>query len=758
MIAMTSTRPRTPSWRTLRLPLAAALVAAALVSTAALQRLDDLLYDTIEGHRSAPSEPPIAIVAIDGRSLQALGRWPWSRRLHARLVDLLTEAEVRAVGLDIVFAEPDGRDLEADKLLADSLRRNGKVVLPVLPEAMEGEADGLKATLPLPLLAAAAADLGHTDVDVEADGKVRHAYLEAGIGSFRWASFPLALLRTAYPDFRHTAISEIRATPAEQQRGIWVRDRRILIPYSEASGRLQSYSYVDVLQGRIDRSQLKDKLVLIGPTATGLAPRFSTPLQDGTALTSGVELNANILKGWLSGDTLSPLSPPWSTVLTAVATFLTVLALRLVPSRLSPLILLAGCAATLTISLGLLMVLQRWFSPVSAVVAMLLSYPLWAWRRLEQAIESLLTWQHSTRGTLDSIADGLIVTDSSGTVEFLNAKAEALTGYGLDEVRGRSLESLMTEIFGETLPAGCPVQAAKSGAFSEARPVKSRYGQDHFVELSVSSVGGHGRTGSRFMYVLRDVTESTAQMTRLRYLATHDALTELPNRALMRDRLNASLERGKREGWRFAVCLVDLDGFKQINDELGHAVGDFLLRAAAARLRAGVRKLDTVSRWGGDEFILLLDGIHDDTTVRGIASELLDSLSKPFEIAGREACVTLSMGVSLFPWDGGTIDDLLDKADLAMYRVKGNGKNHCALYSDRYDLEGLPREPWHALRARNREISLSCSPEDEAKLQAIRQRAAMERDSRPAADGQPSLLGLLGRIKVRRAASRDRAS
>jgi diguanylate cyclase (GGDEF)-like protein len=168
-------------------------------------------------------------------------------------------------------------------------------------------------------------------------------------------------------------------------------------------------------------------------------------------------------------------------------------------------------------------------------------------------------------------------------------------------------------------------------------------------------------------------------------MAQHDALTGLPNRSLLRDRLQVAIRNASRSRARLAVLFIDLDRFKEVNDSLGHEFGDALLRAVAHRLKSGLRDSDTVSRLGGDEFVLLLPGVRDADEARQVADKLLEAVDRVFELDGRTVQVGASVGVALYPEDGTDADTLTRHADAAMYRAKGAGRNTVRFYSQLED-------------------------------------------------------------------------
>lgn len=161
----------------------------------------------------------------------------------------------------------------------------------------------------------------------------------------------------------------------------------------------------------------------------------------------------------------------------------------------------------------------------------------------------------------------------------------------------------------------------------------------------------------------------------LRHMAQHDALTQLPNRALFSDRLKHELNRAKRQGGRFAIIFLDLDHFKPVNDKYGHAVGDQLLRQVADRLKAAVREADTVARIGGDEFVLLMPELSEEESVLGLATKVQEALRAPFYVEGHDLPISCSIGVSVYPQDGDEADALTKSADESMYLAKQSGRN-----------------------------------------------------------------------------------
>ena len=195
----------------------------------------------------------------------------------------------------------------------------------------------------------------------------------------------------------------------------------------------------------------------------------------------------------------------------------------------------------------------------------------------------------------------------------------------------------------------------------------------------------------RMTGVLQDITERKEQEDRTRFLADHDELTELPNRSLFRQALNKALQRAERSGKMLSILFFDLDRFKNINDSLGHDAGDEVLRAVAERLTACVRKIDVVARFGGDEFAVLTEGLTAADQASTVARKILETLSKPMILAGRQYRPAASIGISTYPTDGRDAQSLLKNADIAMYRAKEDGRGTFQFYSDQLNTHSVQR-------------------------------------------------------------------
>ncbi len=278
------------------------------------------------------------------------------------------------------------------------------------------------------------------------------------------------------------------------------------------------------------------------------------------------------------------------------------------------------------------------------------------------------------RALFQGVSEGILVLDLRGVVSECNRAALASYGMEREELVGRPGVSLCAELAGwETWEREHLPKLAPGG---EPRYLELRMrrvdGSSFMARVGASLVEVPGGEAS-VVWVVRDVTDELLRVEQLEYLATHDDLTGLPNRLLFQDRLERAREHGRRYDGGFALLLMDLDGFKEVNDTHGHELGDRLLAALGTRLRAALRAADTVSRLGGDEFAVLLPTPIPASQAMEVGAKLLAALERPFVLAGHELNVSASIGVALFPEHDGQRHDLLARADQAMYAAKRSG-------------------------------------------------------------------------------------
>ena len=286
----------------------------------------------------------------------------------------------------------------------------------------------------------------------------------------------------------------------------------------------------------------------------------------------------------------------------------------------------------------------------------------------------------------------IIVTDAKGVIVAVNPAFTEVTGYSEEETIGRNPNFLQSGRQSEAFYRSFWKSLKRDGYWRGELWNRRKDGSYFAQWLTASAVRDEQGRITQYIGISDDITDNKAATARIEFLAYHDPLTELPNRQLVRDRLEQALARTRREeDGHFALLFVDLDQFKGINDALGHTVGDGLIRAAAERLKESVRETDTVSRQGGDEFLIMLTGEVEMHTVSSVCTKLLETLSRPFNVDGHVLSLSASIGVSMFPEDGEDFDTLMKKADMAMYSAKDAGRNTFRFFAERMNADVMDR-------------------------------------------------------------------
>jgi len=276
--------------------------------------------------------------------------------------------------------------------------------------------------------------------------------------------------------------------------------------------------------------------------------------------------------------------------------------------------------------------------------------------------------------------EGIIITDASAHIVEVNDTFSVLTGYGREEALGRNPRFLQSGRHDPEFFVGLWRALIEEGFWTGELWNRKKNGEIYAEIASIAAVRDDIGRVTHYVNVFADITALKDSQHHLENLAYHDPLTQLPNRALLADRLQQAIAQAERQRTLLAVCYLDLDGFKQINDTLGHAVGDRLLIAVAKRLRTCMRCSDTVARLGGDEFVVLFGGLCDMDECECAVIRLLNTLAKPYVLGKHSLAVTASIGVALHPLDGGDANTLLRHADQAMYLAKQAGHNRYWLF------------------------------------------------------------------------------
>jgi len=323
----------------------------------------------------------------------------------------------------------------------------------------------------------------------------------------------------------------------------------------------------------------------------------------------------------------------------------------------------------------------------------------------ERAVNAEASFDEKERAqvTLNSIGDAVMSTDLWGAVTYLNLVAEHLTGWSRADAAGQPVEHVFHIIDAGTReviehPMALAIRENRTVGLTPNCILLRRDGGEAAIEDSAAPIHDrHGHVTGAVM-VFRDVSAARALALRMSYLAQHDILTDLPNRNMFEDRLTQAMALAHRHRRQLAVLFLDVDRFKHINDSLGHAIGDRLLQAVAKRLLDCVRKSDTVSRQGGDEFVILLSEVVQAEDAAICAEKVLQAVRVPIRIDEHEINITVSIGIVTYPADGTSAETLLNNADVAMYHAKDTGRGDYQFFK--------PEMTAHALERRSLEGSL----------------------------------------------------
>lgn len=639
----------------------AIIVVLALVAGAAglLAPAERLLDDVRTRVLSGTAASDVVIVAIDAQSLKTLNRWPWSRDVHAELLRRLQATQPRAVFFDIDFSVSSG-DPAADAALAAALARprDFPVVLPAFWQNVSaGRQVSRVLTEPLPALAAEART-GLVNIFPGADGLVRTAVHHDRFGSREYRSV-----------------------------GAVLADRRGLqsgaaypIDFRIAPDSFEYVSYSDVLNGEVADGAFQGRTVMIGATAVELGDNIGVPVYRSIP---GVTLQATIYQTLVDG---LPTALPWPTALAAVL-LLVLVWTRIRQRSWRTQLGFAAAAALIVANVSLYLhgahdLLLPTAMPLLTVLLCLFTGIVLSADR--ETLAALLASMRLKRqealisGVFSASIDGILVVDGDGRIRDSNSAAARLFGVKQSALVGRAIRSFVP---------GLKLRRDADGALRAERLELRATTPDGPcpVEISLSPAADDPR--GLVTAIVRDVRERHRQQAVLRHQATHDPLTRLPNRTL----LNHLLERLPESGGRAALFMLDLDGFKSVNDTLGHGTGDAVLRTLGKRLRQSLPADVKVFRIGGDEFAVLVSRYAGRSELERLARQIVDRVRAPVEAGGTQLELGGSIGIALYPNHAKTGALLLQCADVAMYTAK-SGRSKVEFYdadSDHNTLRNL---------------------------------------------------------------------
>jgi diguanylate cyclase (GGDEF)-like protein/PAS domain S-box-containing protein len=292
---------------------------------------------------------------------------------------------------------------------------------------------------------------------------------------------------------------------------------------------------------------------------------------------------------------------------------------------------------------------------------------------------------------LEHIADGVMVVDDKGIIVAVNPAFTQITGYTEIEALGRDVSLTRSGRHDEGFHSDLWKELVEHGYWRGEIWSMRKSGELFLEWLTLTAVRDTRGVTTHYVGVFSDITQVKESQEKLDHLAHHDALTQLPNRLLFHDRLQHAIQRASRANQQLALLFIDLDRFKNVNDTLGHHIGDELLKQVAHALAEKLREGDTLARLGGDEFIVLLEDVEGQYGAGQVAEKLVSMFEHPFMVAGHELFVTCSVGISVFPTDANDLNMLIRNADVAMYQAKARGRNGYRFYSPSMTGEGVER-------------------------------------------------------------------
>jgi len=296
----------------------------------------------------------------------------------------------------------------------------------------------------------------------------------------------------------------------------------------------------------------------------------------------------------------------------------------------------------------------------------------------------------------ESSGEAIMITDADGCMISVNNAFSSVTGYAETDAVGRNASLLASGRHGREFFSDMWREMLETGYWHGEIWNQRKNGEIFPEWLAISSVRDAEGKITHFVGIFSDISERKAVEAKIAFLAHHDPLTGLPNRLLLRDRMEQAIAHGERAGSKVALLFVDLDRFKAVNDSFGHPVGDALLRDAAQRLLACVRDSDTISRHGGDEFLVVLTDLQSSEVPAQIAGKIMTVLGEPFHVETHEVTISASIGIAVYPEDGAGFDELLKKADTAMYHAKEAGRNAFRFNTERMNADAQERLDLHS--------------------------------------------------------------
>jgi diguanylate cyclase (GGDEF)-like protein/PAS domain S-box-containing protein len=654
-----------------------------------------------------PVDERIVIVAIEEADLQFIGQWPLPDTVIAQSLQQIHRHQPRMIGLDLY------RDLPVEPG-HEHLQQAYKSI-PNLIGIEKLEDQYSAAVLPPPILNQQR--VGFNNVILDADGKVRRSLLYWTTQNKTHESFALKLA------LGYLASEGISPQPAQNPNYLQLGQSvfpcfkrndggyaqaddggyQIISNFRHIQNSFRTVPLSEVLTNKVPAEAFRDRIVLIGSTAPSLKDFFFIPYSNSLPTTAaqpvaGVELQANVVSQILDAALIGrPVIQVWSKLTESLWIFAWTLLGAALSWRLrkpTKFILSFAIISALLIGSTYAAFLDGWWLPVVPPLLGIYGCAVAIISHIAYQQEGLQRSKEFLQEVINTIPDPVFVKNQQHQWIVLNDAFCQFIGYPLEKLLEKSDYEFLPQNEADVSWQHDQLVFASGSAIENEEEFTNSEGVTHLVATKKSL--HKDAAGNLFLVgVMRDITErkrieeelkrTAAELLRsntelqhsqdrLRYLAYHDSLTGLPNRKLFYDHLDQSLSWAKSNNLSLALLFLDLDGFKQVNDTLGHDSGDLLLVKVAQRLTLSLRGSDIVSRLGGDEFTVILPGIAK-AHAAAVAEKILTTLSQEFNLNGHAIVVTVSIGISIYPFNGNTQEALLKQADLAMYQAKQMGKN-----------------------------------------------------------------------------------
>jgi diguanylate cyclase (GGDEF)-like protein/PAS domain S-box-containing protein len=646
---------------------------------------NQLIAARMEMRPTAPTGS-VVVVDIDEKSISAIGVWPWPRRLHADLVDKLFTLGAAEVALDIDFSRASN-PADDDALEAALKRAHGGVTLSAFVQKQSAQPNAAPVyNRPLGQFADNAW-VGSVAVRPDADGLVRRF------------GYGLVVDGRVVP-----------SVPALLAGGLGEAGRSFLVDFGIDLSRIDRVSFIDVLRGNVDASRIAGKRVIVGAQAVELRDFFTVSVH---GVVPGALLQAAAAETLLQGRAIHESS---LLVMFAGLLFLSLTAFAIGRGRWWLLIGFVAGMAVLIEAMATLVQAKFAFAvntaPLHMGLAILAIIVLLSEIDLGELLRTVLNARAKNAQSLlnqvvtDNFA-GFVVIDEDGLILAASRTAAELLGQPFDLTGSRARDVLPSELSANVDAVFAVNGFERTTRRSAAVSVRRRDGERRLFEhsITVSTVESERADGVErkvACLTFADVTEQRAEEARIAHMARFDSLTDLPNRNQLIERVSAAFASQDSELRSSAIVCFDLDGFKKINDTLGHHFGDQMLRAVAERATQLLPAGGLVARLGGDEFAAIFSGRAASDDAIEFATRAVAAISKPFQLGGHQAIISASAGVALADSRDKGADDILMRADVALYRAKTNGGSQAVVFERRMlasvvQRQRLEFELWQAL-------------------------------------------------------------